>query len=220
TARRASAIIRAAEQGVRLTRQLLAFSRRQTLRPELVDLRQRTREIAEMLSRSLRENIEVAVEIPEDLWPVMVDPAEFELALLNLGVNARDAMPNGGRFHVEARTLSFLHGDALSDGLVGDFVAMKLSDAGTGMTAEVRARAFEPFFTTKDVGLGSGLGLSQAYGFGKQSGGAALIESEVGKGTSITLLLPRASSKHSPVAYSATNDAEQVVTPFRILLVE
>ena len=218
--RRASAIMRAVERGERLTRQLLTFSRRQMLRPVPVDLRQRVHDISEMLSRSLRDNIELSIDIPENLWPVMVDPAEFELALLNLGVNARDAMPNGGRFHVEARTLSFLHGDALSDGLVGDFVAMKLSDAGTGMTAEVRARAFEPFFTTKDVGLGSGLGLSQVYGFAKQSGGAAFIESEVGEGTSITLLLPRASSKHSPVAYSATNDAEQVVTPFRILLVE
>ena len=153
-ARRASAIIRAAEQGVRLTRQLLAFSRRQTLRPEAVDLRQRTHDIAEMLSRSLREDIEVAVDIPEHLWPVMVDPAEFELALLNLGVNARDAMPNGGRFRVEAHNLTFRPGHAESEGLIGDFVAMTLSDTGIGMTREVLAHAFEPFYTTKEVGLG------------------------------------------------------------------
>jgi signal transduction histidine kinase/CheY-like chemotaxis protein len=219
TARRASAIIRAAEQGVRLTRQLLAFSRRQTLRPEAVDLRQRTHEIAEMLSRSLREDIEVAVEIPEHLWPVMVDPAEFELALLNLGVNARDAMPNGGRFRVEARNLTFHPGGAASEGLIGDFVAMTLSDTGTGMTREVLASAFEPFYTTKEVGLGSGLGLSQVYGFAKQSDGAALIESEVGQGTSITLFLPRA-TKIPIASRSATCDALPTVAPVGLLLVE
>src|SRR5215469_8495535 len=109
-ARRASAINRAAKQGERLTRQLLAFSRRQMLRPEPVDLCERTQEIADMLSRSLPENIEIALEIPKNLWPVMVDPAEFELALLNIGVNARDAMPNGGRFRVEAYNLSFRFG--------------------------------------------------------------------------------------------------------------
>ena len=217
-ARRASAIIRAAEQGVRLTRQLLAFSRRQTLRPESVDLRQRTHEIAEMLSRSLREDIEVAVEIPENLWPVMVDPAEFELALLNLGVNARDAMPTGGRFRVKARNLTFHPGDAASEGLIGDFVVMTLSDTGTGMTREVLARAFEPFYTTKEVGLGSGLGLSQVYGFAKQSNGAALIESEVGQGTSVTLFLPRA-TKISIEPRSVEHDVVPA-EPSRILLVE
>ena len=217
--RRASAIVRAAEQGVRLTRQLLAFSRRQTLRPEAVDLRQRTREIAEMLSSSLREDIEVAVEIPEDLWPVTVDPAEFELALLNLGVNARDAMPNGGRFRVEAHTVSFRPGDVAPEGLLGDFVAMTLSDTGTGMTTEGLARAFEPCYTTKEVGLGSGLGLSQVYGFAKQSGGAASIESEVGRGTSITLFLPRATNI-STEPRSAASDAVPVAEPAYVLLVE
>lgn len=217
--RRASAIVRAAEQGVRLTRQLLAFSRRQTLRPEAVDLRQRTHEIAEMLSRSLREDIEVAVEIPEDLWQVAVDPAEFELALLNLGVNARDAMPNGGRFCVEAHNVSFHPGDVAPEGLLGDFVAMTLSDTGTGMTPEVLARAFEPFYTTKEVGLGSGLGLSQVYGFAKQSGGAASIESEVGRGTSITLFLPRATNI-STEPRSAASDAVPMPGPAYVLLVE
>ncbi len=218
-ARRAAAIIRAAEQGERLTRQLLAFSRRQMLRPESVDLCQRTREIAEMLSRSLRENIEVAVEIPEDLWPVTVDPAEFELALLNLGVNARDAMPNAGRFRVAARNRSIRPGDAASEGLVGDFVAMTLSDTGTGMTTDVLARAFEPFYTTKEVGRGSGLGLSQVYGFAKQSGGAALIDSEPGRGTSVTLLLPRATGIAN-VSRSAVPDPASAAAPGRILLVE
>jgi CheY-like chemotaxis protein len=172
-----------------------------------------------MLSRSLRGDIELSVDIPENLWPVIVDPAEFELALLNLGVNARDAMPNGGRFRVGARNLSFLAEDARTDGLVGDFVAMKLSDTGTGMTAEVLARAFEPFFTTKEVGHGSGLGLSQVYGFAHQSGGAAFIESEVGQGTSITLVLPRAST-HPAARCSVAHHVEPAARPFRILLVE
>jgi len=218
-ARRATAIIRAAEQGERLTRQLLAFSRRQTLRPETVDLRQRTREIAEMLSRSLRDDIEVTVEMPENLWPVRVDPAEFELALLNVGVNARDAMPKGGRLLVEGRNLSFRTYETTSEGLIGDFVAVKLSDTGTGMIPEVRARAFEPFFTTKEVGLGSGLGLSQVYGFANQSGGAALIDSEIGNGTAITLCLPRASID-TVAPRSSAADAMPQTAPARILLVE
>jgi signal transduction histidine kinase len=192
--KRASAIMRAVERGERLTRQLLAFSRRQVLRPELVDLRQRTSEILEMLGQALRGDIELTIDMPEDLWPVMVDPAELELALLNIGVNARDALPNGGRFHVEARNVSFSSGAAASDGLSGDFVMLKLSDTGTGMAPEVRARAFEPYFTTKEVGLGSGLGLSQVYGFAKQSGGTASIDSDTGRGATITLYLPRAAA--------------------------
>jgi signal transduction histidine kinase/ActR/RegA family two-component response regulator/sensor domain CHASE-containing protein len=218
-ARRASAIRRAANQGERLTRQLLAFSRHQMLRPEPVDLRERTHEISEMLSRSLREDIEVSVEIPQDLWPVVVDPAEFELALLNLGVNARDAMPKGGRFRIAARNLSFSRNDRGTKGLVGDFVAVTLSDTGTGMTPEVQARAFEPYFTTKEVGGGSGLGLSQVYGFARQSGGVALIESKIGQGTSITLYLPRATE--TPVAPpSAPQDSVKSAVPARLLLVE
>lgn len=190
--RRASTILRAAGRGERLTRQLLAFSRRQMLRPEAVDLRQRTHEISDLLSQSLRDDIQLTIDMPEGLWLVTVDPAEFELALLNVGLNARDAMPNGGRFHVEAQNVSFLAGAEASEGLIGDFVMLNLSDSGTGMAPEVRARAFEPYFTTKDVGLGSGLGLSQVYGFAKQSGGTAVIDSGIGRGATITLYLPRA----------------------------
>jgi signal transduction histidine kinase/CheY-like chemotaxis protein/integral membrane sensor domain MASE1 len=218
-ARRASAISRAAKRGERLTRQLLAFSRRQMLRPEPVDLRERTREIAEMLSQSLRENIAIVVEIPDDVWPVMVDPAELELALLNVGVNARDAMPNGGRFRLEARNLSLRSDDLAGGGLVGDFVAMVLSDTGTGMTADVQARAFEPYFTTKEVSQGSGLGLSQVYGFAKQSNGAAQIESEIGQGTSVTLFLPRTDNL-SVRPRSVADDFVPAAVPACILLVE
>src|SRR5262249_34724007 len=166
-----------------------------------------------------RGDIEVSVEIPQDLWPVAVDPAEFELALLNLGVNARDAMPNGGRFRVEARNLSFRCNDAGSEGLVGDFVAVTLSATGTGMPAEVQMREFERYFTRKEIGVCTGLGLSQVYGFARQSGGATLIESEFGWGTSITLYLPRA-AKTPIVLPSAAHDAAQPTAPARILLVE
>jgi CheY-like chemotaxis protein len=128
-------------------------------------------------------------------------------------------MPNGGRFRVEARNVTFHPTDTASEGLIGDFVAMTLSDTGTGMTRAVLARAFEPFYTTKEVGLGSGLGLSQVYGFAKQSDGAALIESEVGRGTSITLFLPRA-TKIPSASHSATCDALPSVAAVRLLLVE
>jgi CheY-like chemotaxis protein len=218
--RRASAIVRAAERGKRLTRQLLAFSRRQTLRPESVDLRQRTREIADMLSRSLRTDIEVTVDMPEQLWPVAIDPAEFELALLNVGVNARDAMPEGGRFRVAANNVTYPAGDPESDGLAGDFVAVTLSDTGTGMAPDVLARAFEPYFTTKEAGLGSGLGLSQVYGFAKQSGGTAMIESSPGHGASVKLLLPRATTTSGlPGPDSGVEPAAETASA-RILFVE
>jgi signal transduction histidine kinase/CheY-like chemotaxis protein len=218
--RRASAIMRAAERGKRLTRQLLAFSRRQTLRPEPVDLRQRTREIADMLSRSLRTDIEVTVDMPEQLWPVAIDPAEFELALLNIGVNARDAMPEGGRFQVTASNITFWPGDLESDGLTGDFVAVTLSDTGIGMAPDVLAQAFEPYFTTKEAGLGSGLGLSQVYGFAKQSGGTATIDSTPGKGTSIKLLLPRATSIAGLARAPSQTESVIETASARILFVE
>jgi signal transduction histidine kinase len=190
--RRATAILRASTRGARLTRQLLAFSRRQALRPEPTDLRQRTDEIAEMLSRSLQENIEIKLDLPDGLWPVTVDVAEFELAMLNVAVNARDAMADGGQFRMTAENLSFGQGQPGADGLVGQFVAFHLTDTGPGMDAETAARAFEPYFTTKAVGAGSGLGLSQVYGFAKQSGGDATISSDPSGGTTVTIYLPRA----------------------------
>jgi two-component system NtrC family sensor kinase len=176
----------------------------------MVDLRQRTGEIGEMLARTMRAGIEMDLDLPEDLWPVAIDPGEFDLAILNVAANARDAMPNGGRFRVMARNLPIRGGDSTrgssgdppressGDGLAGDFVALTLSDSGCGMSAEVMARAFDPYFTTKEVGAGSGLGLSQVYGFAKQSGGSAVIASAPGTGTSVTLLLPRAHIAAAP----------------------
>jgi CheY-like chemotaxis protein len=210
--------MQAAERGERLTRQLLAFSRRQMLRPEPVDLRRRVAEIADMLSASLRADIEVTVEMPEGLWPVLVDLGEFELALLNIAMNARDAMPESGRFRVEARNVAFDGSDPASEGLIGDFVAVTLTDTGTGMAPEVLARAFEPYYTTKGIGLGSGLGLSQVYGFARQSGGTTSIASAAGKGTSITLLLPRAAEKPSAAPTVVAHIALPATA--RILVVE
>lgn len=201
--RRAVAILDIAERGERLIRRMLSFSRRRRLRPETVALPRRAGEIAELLARALREDIAVRIDLPEDLWPVAVDPDEFELALLNIAVNARDAMPNGGIFRVAAHNVR-CGGGAASGGLCGDFVAITLSDSGTGMPAEVMARAFEPYFTTKDSGLGTGLGLPQVYGFASESGGTAMIESEPGKGTAITLLLPRADAVPAPPPAAAT----------------
>jgi signal transduction histidine kinase/CheY-like chemotaxis protein len=216
--RRSGSILRATERGERLTRQLLAFSRRQNLRPEVVDLRQRTAEMADMLSRSTRDNIHVSVEMPDDLWPVSVDRAEFELAILNVAVNARDAMPEGGRLSITARNVTVAAGDAPAGGVVGDFVSLALHDTGTGMSAETLARAFEPYFTTKEVGAGSGLGLSQVYGFANQSGGTATIDSDPGAGTTVTLHLPRATG--APATTAAPVTASRGTTPHKILIVE
>ena len=177
----------AAGRGAALTRQLLAFSRRQPLRSEPLDLRRQVGAMRELLDRSLRGDVHVALEFADGLWPVAVDPGELELAVLNLSVNARDAMPGGGTIVVRAENLS-----GLADGdLRGDFVRLSVVDTGTGMPPEVASRVFEPFFTTKDIGKGSGLGLAQVYGFAQQSGGAVRIDTTVGRGTTVALLLPR-----------------------------
>jgi two-component system, NtrC family, sensor kinase len=216
--RRLTAITQAAERGERLTRQLLALSRRQMLRPEPIDLRHRVQDISDMLSPSLRADIEVTVKIPEQTWPVSVDLAEFDLALLNIAVNARDAMPEGGVFRVDVHDVTLDAGDPAGEGLAGDFVAVTLSDTGAGMAPEVLAQAFEPYFTTKEIGLGSGLGPSQVYGFARQSGGAASIESAISKGTSITLFLPRAVEE--PAAAASNVTAAPFALSGRILVVE
>jgi CheY-like chemotaxis protein len=176
----------AAQRGAALTRQLLAFSRTQPLQPQPVDLARQVGGMHELLDRSLRADVQVEYEFPEDLWAIKVDPGEFELVILNLAVNARDAMPLGGMIRIRAENVMLNTHD-----LRGEYVRLSIIDSGTGMSAEVRQRVFEPFFTTKEVGKGSGLGLSQVYGFAKQSGGAVEIESELGRGTSVTLLLPR-----------------------------
>jgi len=184
------AITTATQRGESLTRQLLTFSRRQTLQPSVIDLAERLPEIKDMLSRSLRGDIEIRVGVSRRPCTVKVDPSELELALLNLAVNARDAMPSGGTLTITAKPV-VLRGKASEEGLSGDFVAVRVADTGSGIPADVLPRVFEPFFTTKDVGKGTGLGLSQVYGFARQSGGAATIASSARRGTVVTLFLPR-----------------------------
>ena len=190
----------AAQRGAGLTKQLLAFSRRQSLHPEPVDLRERIGGMRELLDRSLRGDVHVALDFAADLWPVLIDPGEIELVVLNLAVNARDAMPEGGTIHVKAENSS----DGQNGALAGDFVRLSIRDTGTGMSQETQARVFEPFFTTKEIGKGSGLGLPQVHGFAKQSGGTVEIQSAIGVGTEITLVLPRSLQQPPPTLSSRT----------------
>ncbi|MBI2262434.1 MAG: response regulator [Caulobacterales bacterium] len=174
----------AVERGAALTRQLLAFARRSPLRAEVLDLRRHIEGLRFLLERSLREDIEVVLDLPADLWRIEADRGELELALLNLAVNARDAMPRGGRLTVSGA-------NAPGEGEVGDRVCLEVADTGVGMPAAVASRVFEPFFTTKEVGRGTGLGLSQVYGFVRSSGGDVSVDSREGEGTTFTLCLPR-----------------------------
>jgi PAS domain S-box-containing protein len=177
----------ALDRGAALTRQLLTVSRRQAMKPEPLDLDRRIGAMAELLDRSLRGDIRLEMEFAPGLWPIHVDATQLDVAILNIAVNARDAMPEGGTLRIKASNASKL----ARDGLFGDFVRLSISDTGVGMSPDIQARVFEPFFTTKDIGKGSGLGLAQIYAFCTQSGGAVEIASEVGQGTTITLYLPR-----------------------------
>jgi two-component system NtrC family sensor kinase len=189
--RLAASVRHAAERGGRLTRQLLAFARRQPLAPEVIDPATLLNGLRELLERTLRGDIAIVIEVPPDAWRLVADVAELEIALLNLAVNARDAMPGGGTVAISAVNRRLARG-ADPDGLEGDFVELAVADAGSGMPPEVLAKAFEPFFTTKGQGRGTGLGLAQVYGFARQSAGTARIETHMGEGTTVRLLLPRA----------------------------
>ncbi len=208
----------AVDRGARLTRQLLAFARRSPLNAETVNVGQRLDSLRVLLDRSLREDISVRIAWPTNLWPVEIDPGEFDVALLNIAVNARDAMPKGGEIRIAARNAAALD----LDGLSGDFVELTIEDQGEGMEADVVGQVFEPFFTTKAVGQGTGLGLSQVYGFVRASGGRASIESKPGQGTTITLLFPRAKAAPVPAETAAAQPAAILhkVGDRRILLVD
>jgi signal transduction histidine kinase/ActR/RegA family two-component response regulator len=195
-----------ANRGAALTQQLLAFARRQHLHPEILDLNRHIRGSQDMLQRLIRSDVTVETRLSPEAWLVRVDPNQLEAAILNLAINARDAMPNGGTLRLitknEHRT-----GHSDRDELAGDFVALTVSDTGTGISPEILKRVFEPFFTTKEVGAGSGLGLSMVQGFVKQSSGSVFIDSHVGQGTSVTLYLPR-TTEAQPISASV----EEVVT--------
>ncbi len=209
-----AAIQRAVNTGVRLTRQLLAFSRRQPLQPQRLLLQHQLLAIAELIESSLGKAIALAVEIAPDVAPIEVDAAELELALINLAMNAKDAMPEGGRLSIRAH-------DAGADALPGRsaaMVAIEVVDTGTGIPADVLDRVFDPFFTTKSAGQGTGLGLSQVYGFCAQAGGTARIASVPGAGTTVTMLLPAAADAAEGIADPAARNA--AVHPMRVLLVD
>ncbi|MGN6514774.1 MAG: PAS domain S-box protein [Rhizomicrobium sp.] len=186
------AIEQAAQTGANLTRQLLTFARRQRLNRISIDLGEHLVLVNDLLASSLGSAIKLDVEIPPDVWPIETDVSEFELALVNIAVNARDAMPAAGTFSIRARNVTLKDGGMAL--LTGDFVALSITDTGTGIDPEILSKVFEPFFTTKEVGKGTGLGLSQVYGFAHQSGGDVHISSKLGEGTTVTLYLPRAQS--------------------------
>ena len=189
--RRLHHIRTAGERGATLTSQLLAFARRQQLAPTPLDLNETLDGLLNLLKSTLGSGIEVVTQPQADLWPALVDPTQIEMIILNLAINARDAMSSGGRLTLATANLSIEAAAPSEEPGPGDYVMLSVSDTGTGMSAEVMQKAFEPFFTTKEVGKGSGLGLAQVFGFAKQSGGAARIFSEEGRGTTVQVLLPR-----------------------------
>ncbi len=211
---------RAVTRGTGLTRHLLAFSRRRPVNAEAIDIAAHLTGMREMLARSLGGNVHVEMTFGADLWPVEVDPGEFELAILNLCVNARDAMTSGG-------TITIAVGNEREDGPAGpvELVQLSVADTGCGMPPELLTRVFEPFYTTKDVGKGSGLGLTQVYGFVQQSGGRIALESQVGTGTRVVLRLPRsrlvpASQRATATAQPAATDDDALGRRGQVLLVE
>jgi signal transduction histidine kinase len=203
-------IATAAERGSDLTRSLLAFARKQPLRPRDIDIGEKIKEVEHLLRRPLGEHIECTFALAPDLWLISVDPGQLTTALLNLVLNARDVMQLGGRLTIEARNVSLGESDLDINGepRPGDYVMVAVIDTGSGMTAEVASRAFEPFFTTKEVGKGTGLGLSMVYGFVRQSGGLVQMQSAPRQGSTVRLFFPRLATPPNEDA----SPAEGIVT--------
>jgi PAS domain S-box-containing protein len=214
------AIATTAERATVLTGQLLAFARRQPLQPEVFDIGARLRGLGQIVSATLGAAVDFELDLPEEPQLVVADPSQFETAVLNMIINARDAMPRGGAIRVscgQAAGVPAVRGHAPA---AGDFVTVAISDTGTGMSADVLLRVFEPFFTTKDVDKGTGLGLSQVYGFAKQSSGEIDVKSVVGEGATFTLYLPRATGVVAGAAESSLALDAGDLRARRILLVE
>ena len=213
-------ILEAGHSAARLVGQLLAFSRKQVVKPRVVNLNDVVANIHKMLQRIIGENIELVTILAPDLWPVKVDLAQMEQVIINLAVNARDAMPDGGRLTIETtrEVLSETDYGFYSESPPGEYVVLVVRDTGLGMSEEVKAHIFEPFFTTKEVGKGTGLGLATVYGIVKQSGGNIQVHSEEGQGTTFKIYLPRAAEEPTPLL-----STDKVDTPSgreTILLVE
>ncbi|KTQ98574.1 histidine kinase [Aureimonas ureilytica] len=207
----------AAKRAAALTHRLLAFSRRQTLDPKPTDVNRLVSDMEELIRRTVGPHIRVATEAQADLWPTFVDSNQLENALLNLCINARDAMPDGGQITIETDNCHMDERAARERDLEpGEYVSLCVSDTGTGMTADVIERAFDPFFTTKPIGVGTGLGLSMIYGFARQSGGQVRIDSVPGQGTRVCIHLPRhdadAAQPEANVQLEATGRAEAGTT--------
>jgi CheY-like chemotaxis protein len=194
----------AAERGAKLTAQLLAFSRQQQIAAAPADLNRIIQGMVPLLQSTIGGSIGIEVSPADDLWVALADPTQMELAILNLAINARDAMPLGGTICISTRNVT--RGDPVrpEEPAAGDYVAVSVADTGTGMTDTVRDRVFEPFFTTKEIGKGSGLGLSQVLGVIKQLGGGLAVRTVIGQGTCVSVLLPRAGSGRLPEREPAT----------------
>jgi PAS domain S-box-containing protein len=218
--RLAIAMQEAAERGSALNRRLLAFARRQALDPRITDINTLMASMDHLLRRTLGEHVEIEIVRAGGLWRSYIDPGQLESAILNLCVNARDAMPNGGRLTIETANASLdgTYAASHEDVQPGQYVMIAVTDTGHGMSSDIAGRAFEPFFTTKDVGKGSGLGLSMVYGFVKQSGGHIKIYSEVGQGTVVRIYLPRTHATAEEAA--ASQKAPSMAGNDKILLVE
>jgi CheY-like chemotaxis protein len=192
--RRLNMMAQAAERGAQLTAQMLAFSRRQKLEPRAVDLNDTVQGMRDLLHATMGGSVRIDTVLQPQLWPAMIDPTQIELVILNLAINARDAMEVGGSLTVETANVILGPPARPEEPAAGDYVMVAVTDTGSGMSPDVLAKVFEPFFTTKEVGKGSGLGLSQVFGLAKQSGGGVRIESALGKGASVQVFLPRAAS--------------------------
>ena len=218
----AQQIRRAAENAAALTQKLLAFSRKQILQADAMDFRSLLGNLLPLVRNAVGEDVTVTTQMGEDQWPILADPVQVEQAILNLAINARDAMPGGGTLHIAARNAPRPHGERRPDADVkpGDYVQVTVTDTGTGMDEATRARMFEPFFTTKEPGKGTGLGLSTVYGFVRQCGGHISVLSAPGQGTSIELLLPRAPTSAAPPAPAPQPDPETRHAPATVLVAE
>ena len=209
--------IRAVDRGRSLTKRLLAFSRRQMLRPRAVDLNEQVSGVVEMLERTLGEHVDIRLCLADELWPCVVDPDELDHALTNLAINARDAMAESGTLTLETVNRSLGASYAPGEVAPGDYVVVAVTDTGTGIPHEIVSKIFDPFFTTKAAGVGTGLGLSMVYGFVKQSGGYLSVYSEVGQGTTFRLHFPRSAAPAEAAEVAAENRAPGEE---RILVVE
>ena len=210
----------AAERGAKLTSQLLAFSRRQRLDPKPFEVNEVLEHMHNLLQSTIRGGIAINTQFPPDLWLALADPNQIELLVLNLVINARDAIQSDGRITIETANAKLGAPEKPEEPSAGEYVMIAVTDTGSGMTKDVLAKVFEPFYTTKEIGKGSGLGLSQVLGFAKQSGGGVRIETRVGEGTSVRVYLPRAANEFVPETAIATTLAQASLKGAIILLVD